>query len=213
MAAQIKAKTKAMSWAFEDCVFYGDDTSTNEFDGWHVMLNDTTNIADTQRLSTSGATGVLTIALMDQLMDAIPGGRPDIIVMNRTIRRRLSAYLRTVGSYQTDRDDYGNWFLVWNEVPIFVSDWLTQTEAATATNGGTFTAKTGSLYSSVFAVKFGEGEGIVGLQNGGIDTETFPHLETKDAQRVRIKWYVGQALFSPVAIARIVGCQDGAVTA
>jgi hypothetical protein len=52
----------------------------------------------------------------------------------------------------------------------------------------------------------------VGIQNGGIQTQVWDSLETKDASRTRIKWYVGTALFSTKAIARIDGITDATVT-
>ena len=36
---------------------------------------------------------------------------------------------------------------------------------------------------------FGQGVGVMGLENGGIDIEEIGELETKDATRWRIKWY------------------------
>ncbi|MBN9014742.1 MAG: hypothetical protein J0H25_17280 [Rhizobiales bacterium] len=50
----------------------------------------------------------------------------------------------------------------------------------------------GSVCSSVYAVKFGMDAGILGLENGGIQVEEVGELETKDASRWRIKWYLIQ---------------------
>lgn len=204
MAAQVKVKTKLMAHEFEDALIYGDSTLTNSFDGLHKLV-----VSGQQLHAGSGTTGAgLTIVLLDQLMDLVRGGRPDMLVMNRPIRRRLTQYLRSVGSYVTERDDFGNLWEFWQDVPIYATDFITQTETI---SGGAYAAKTGGACSSLFAIRFGEGDGFVGIQNGGIETEVFPKLETKDATRTRIKWYVGTALYSTLAVARIDGITDVAV--
>jgi hypothetical protein len=204
MAAQIKVKSKLVAHKFEDQAVYGSTSTSNGFDGLHSLIE--TGQMVHAGSGTSG--GTLTLEDLDELMDTVLGGKPDILLMNRNIRRRLSQKLRAVGSYMTERDDYGNWFLMWNEVPIVVTDWITQTETIAAS---AFSAKTGGAPSSIFAPRFGEGDGLCGIQSGGINTEVFPKLEQYDATRTRIKWYVGQALFSTKAIARIDGVTDAAI--
>ena len=46
----------------------------------------------------------------------------------------------------------------------------------------------GPVCSSVYALKLGQGVGVMGLEHGGIQVETVGELETKDAIRHRIKW-------------------------
>ncbi|MDQ3692892.1 MAG: phage major capsid protein, partial [Chloroflexota bacterium] len=58
---------------------------------------------------------------------------------------------------------------------------------------------------SIYALKFGQGIGVMGLEHGGIQVETVGELETKDATRHRIKWYAGLALFSELGTARLEG--------
>ena len=45
-----------------------------------------------------------------------------------------------------------------------------------------------SLTTSIYAVKFGQGDGMMGLEHGGIQIDPIGELETKDATRWRIKW-------------------------
>jgi len=208
MAAQVKIKTKLMGHAFEDCFIYGDDSDSHEFDGLHTLM---ATVPSARKLSMgTNATGAaLTLAKLDELVDVILGGQPDIILMNKNIRRRLTQKLRTVGSYTTERDDYGNFWVMWNEIPIVVTDFLLQTEAISS---GVYDAKTGGLTSSVFAIRFGDGDGLCGIQSGGIQTETWERLEEKDASRTRIKWYCGLALYATTSIARIDGVTDAAIS-
>jgi len=207
MAAQVKIKSKLMANAYETACIYGDDSNTNEFDGLHNLI-DATNMAVHMGSSSTGA--ALTLRKLDELMDKIRGGKPDMLLVNRTVRRNLSAYLRTVGSYMTERDKYGDLWLFWQDVPIVVSDFITQTETISS---GAYSAKTGGATTSIFAIRFGEGDGLCGIQNGGMQTEFWERLEEKDAQRTRIKWYCGLALYSTKAVARLDGITDATVTA
>ena len=207
MAAQVKVKSKLMAHAFDETVVYGDDTSTNEFDGLHVYTGST---GPQVHCGSSATGGALTIAKLDEAIDKCTAGRPDLLLCNKTVNRRLSQYLRTVGSYMTERDDWGNYFSMYNGVPIVTTDWITQTETISENS---YSAKTGGACSSAFVIHLGEMEGLVGLQNGGIQTEVWERLETKDASRTRIKWYVGLALYSTKALVRIDGITDAAVTA
>ncbi len=206
MAAQVKVKTKLMGHAFEYQAVYGVAASSHGFDGVHTLVSDDQQV----HMVDSGTSGAaLTIAKLDELLDCIRGGRADILMMNRNIRRRLTQYLRTVGSYQTERDDYGNLWEMWGEVPIVINDAITQEESLV---DGAYSEPTGGNTSSIFAIRFGEGDGLVGIQNGGIETDVFDKLETKDAMRTRIRWYCGIALYSTLALARLDGITDEAIS-
>ena len=204
MAAQVKVKTKKMAHTFEDQMVYS--TSGQGFSGLHA-LTDSAMMVHQGDTSTGAA---LSLLKLDQAIDMVSVlGTPSFILVNKTINRLLSSYLRTVGSYVTERDDYGHYFTMWQGIPIITTDWITQTETISAS---AYAAKTGGDCSSIFVVLTGEGEGLCGIQNGGIQTEVWDRLETKDASRTRIKWYVGTALFSTKAIARIDGITAATVT-
>ena len=80
---------------------------------------------------------------------------------------------------------------------MLVSDYIADTEAAD--NGS------GSTFSSIYAIHFSPADGLVGLTNGGIEALDIGPLETKDASRVRIRWYVGLAVLRDSAVARMNG--------
>ena len=59
--------------------------------------------------------------------------------------------------------------------------------------------------STVFAMQFGEGA-LSGLTaSGGLSVERVGSLETKDASRIRVKWYASLALFNTVKLAKLSG--------
>ena len=62
-----------------------------------------------------------------------------------------------------------------------------------------------ATFSSIYAIHFSPADGLVGLTNGGIEAIDVGPLETKDASRVRIRWYVGLAVLRDSAIARMNG--------
>lgn len=205
MSVQMAIKAKLMAYKFEEQAIYGDVDTSHGFDGWHTLIND----SERHIHMGSGTTGAaLTFAKLDELFDLIKGGRPSAIVMSMEIRRRFSEKARDVASYRTERDDYGNYFGIWNETPVIASEQLLQTETI---SGGAYALPTTGLCSSIFAVRFGEGDGLCGIQNGGIVTEFFEKLETKDASRTRIKWYCGQALYQTLALARLDGVTNAAM--
>ena len=84
--------------------------------------------------------------------------------------------------------------LYYDGIPILVDDFLPVNETQ-----GTETAA-----SSIYAVKFGR-QGVMGLQNSGIQVEHVGELETRDATRTRIKWYTGLAMFTPLGLGRLKG--------
>lgn len=206
MGEQVALKSRAMAHTFENECIYGDADVNEGFDGLHNLVTDGQSI--TMATNTTGS--ALTIAKLDELVDLMVDGC-DALIMNRTIRRYLTEYLRTVGSYRTERDDYGKMWEMWGDgIPIVVSDFITQTELCN--ESGIFSSKTGGSSSSIFAVKFGVNDGLVGIQNGEITTEVFPKLETKDASRTRIKWYCGIALYRTLSLARLSNVLAGTVS-
>jgi HK97 family phage major capsid protein len=186
----IAQKAKAVAYEFSNA-FYTGDTSSNakQFDGLAKVVTSGQTI-------TAGANGAaLTLDLMDQLVDAVKPGRPDALCMAKRTRRKLSALRRASGNLlETDVDVFGRRALYYDGIPILVDDFIPVDE----------TQGSESAASSVYALKFGR-QGVMGLENGGIEVERVGELETKDASRHRIKWYVSLALFGTLGLARLKG--------
>jgi hypothetical protein len=144
--------------------------------------------------------------MLDQLIDAVKGGAPDLLLMSRRSRRKINALVRASnGMMETRRNNWGMFVQLWNGIPIGVSDWILDTHAV---SGSVETGTTGGACSTIYALQFGEGA-LCGLTAPGyINVEPVGALETKDATRTRIKWYVSLALFSAVKAAALIGVQD-----
>jgi hypothetical protein len=204
-AAVIELKAKALRRKFEEAFIYGDATANpKQFDGLRTLI-DTTTASD--QVIAAGATGAtLTLSMLDELIDAVKGGKPDMLLMSRRSRRKINALVRAAGGMmETDRDKWGNFIHLWDGIPIGVNDWTLDTHVLTSS---VETATTGGTCSTIYAVQLGEGA-LCGLTAPGhLTAEPIGSLETKDASRTRIKWYVSLALFSSIKAAALIGVQD-----
>ena len=206
-AAVLELKAKAVAHEFEDEFVYGDTASDAKgFDGLHKLCP-----AGQQIHQGSGTTpAALSLKKLDEMIDLVKPGKPDFLLMTRRTRRGISAYARALTSpVQFEQGSIGQRVMFYDGIPVFESDFMVDTETISS---GAFSAKTGGASSTIFAVKAGEGR-LTGLTNGGIQVEDVGALETKDARRWRVKWYVSLALFSTLALARLDGISSGDVVA
>jgi hypothetical protein len=205
-AAVIELKAKALRDKFEEMFIYGDSgVSSKQFDGLRELI-DTASAGDqVVAMSATGAT--LTLNKLDELIDAVKGGKPDMLIMSRRSRRKINALVRAAGGVmaETDRDKWGNFVQLWDGVPIGTNDWILDTHVV---SGSVETATTGGTCSTIYAVQFGEGA-LCGLTSPGhLQAEPVGPLENKDASRTRVKWYVSLALFSSIKAAALIGVKD-----
>jgi len=191
-AETIASRAKAVAHLFSDSFFNGDTAvGAKGFDG----LTKATPAAQTIAAGANG--GQLTLELMDQLLDLVKPGRPDALFLSKRTRRKLSGLRRASGAIlETDVDQFGQRALFYDGIPLVVDDFVSD---------GQTKGTSGAQCSSVYAVKFGQGVGVMGLEHGGIQVETVGELEAKDATRHRIKWYAAIAVFSELGVARLEG--------
>jgi len=203
--AVIELKAKALKDKFEDTIIYGDSSqNAKQFDGLKKLI-DTASASD--QVIAMGDTGAtLTLAKLDELIDAVKGGKPHMLLMSRRSRRKINALVRAAGGMMdTDRDTWGNFVQLWDGVPIGVNDWILDTHVLV---DGLETATTGGTCSTIYAIQFGEGA-LCGLTSPGfLQVEPIGSLENKDASRTRVKWYCSLALFSSIKAAALIGVQD-----
>ena len=194
-AAVVELKAKAVQQKFDDTFINGDtDTDSKSFDG----IDKLTPAGQTVSMGTNGAT--LTLDKLDELIDKVKTGKPDILIMSRRTRRKMNSLVRDSGSgfLQSDRDMLGRMVQYYDGVPIGISDWVADDQRM----------GTSQDCSTVYAVQFGE-EGVSGLTGpSGLQVERVGSLETKDATRTRVKWYVAVALFSTVKLAKLTGVRN-----
>jgi hypothetical protein len=203
-AAVVELKAKALRDKFEDTFIYGDSSDNKQFDGLRKLIDTTT--ASDQVIAMNGTGATLTLAKLDELIDAVKGGKPDILLMSRRSRRKINVLVRAAGGMiESDRDKWGNFVQLWDGIPIGVNDWILDTHVL---SGSLETATTGGTCSTIYAFQMGEGA-LCGLTGPGhLTVEPIGSLETKDASRTRIKWYCSLALFSSIKAAALIGVKD-----
>jgi len=204
-SAIIQLTAKAIRNELEDKFIYGNDaTDANQFDGLRELID--TDAASAQVIAAGASGATLTLAMLDQLIDAVKGGKPDILLMSRRSRRKINALARAAGSnLEVGTGKLGEFVQLYNGIPIAVSDFILDTHTVSSSLE---TITTGSTCSTIYALQFGEGA-VCGLTSpGGLTVEPIGAMETKDASRTRIKWYVSLADFSQVKRAALIGVKD-----
>jgi hypothetical protein len=187
-AVQTALKAKSVVRAFEDSFIYGDTaTDGNSFDGL-MKLVPAAQVID--------ANAALTLSQVDQGIDKVLGGKPGLILTTKKQRRALKALLQASAHYvERGETSFGRQVMLYDGIPVEVSDYLVDTE--------TISAKTGGAQSSMYFIHFSAADGVLGLQNGNLEAIDLGQLESKDAQRVRIRWYVSVALLRDSAVGRV----------
>jgi len=190
-AAVIRLRAKAVQQKFEDTFINGDTAvDTKSFDGIDKLTT------GGQALSMGANGGTPTLAKLDELIDLVKGGPPAMLLMSKRSRRTLNNLARTSGTFlQADRNDFGQMVQFYDGVPVGVSDYISDAK----------TVGTSNDCSTIYVMQFGEGA-LAGLTApGGLTVENVGSLETKDATRTRVKWYVSMALFNTIKVAKLTG--------
>jgi len=198
-------KSKAVARTFEDTFVYGSTSSdAKSFNGCHALIPTAQKI----HAGSSATPAAGSIRKLKQLIRLVKPNGPDFLIMSRATRDNLSDYAERDESPVriSGRDDMGKPIMYFGGVPVICTDWILQTESI---SGDDYSAKTNGTATSIFAAKLGE-KLLAGCQNGGIQTKDLGDLETKDATRTRLKWYVSLALFNTLALARYDGITDAA---
>ena len=189
--AVIQLKAKAVQQLFEETFITGDAVANpKSFDGIDKLCES----GQTQSMGVNGAS--LTLDKLDELVDTVKGGKPEILLMSRRSRRIINKLARTAGTFlETDRDQFGQMIQYYDTIPLGVSDYVADDQ----TQGGS------NDCSTIYAMQFGEGA-VAGLTGpGGLQVERVGSLEQKDATRTRIKWYSSVALFNGLKLAKLIG--------
>ena len=190
-AAVIRLRAKSVQQKFEDTFINGDTAvDAKSFDG----IDKLTTGGQIATMGVNGAT--LTLAKLDELVDLVKGGPPALLVMSKRSRRTLNNLARTVSSFlQTDRNEFGQMVQYYDGVPIGVSDYISDAQ----------TVGSSADCSTIYAMQLGEGALAGVTAPGGLIVEDIGSLETKDATRTRVKWYVSMALFNTIKVAKLIG--------
>lgn len=201
-------KIRALSLAWTRKFIDGDTANDpREFDGLQ------TRVTGDQVISAgSTANGAaLSLAKLDEAIDQC--WMPTHMIMSKKMARKFSAAARKtdVGGYITwDKDDMGKRVLAYDGLPILTVDLDNNSNEILGFDepaaSGTDTA------TSIYIVNMGE-EGLMGLQNGGIDVADLGELDSAPIYRTRIEWYTSMAIFHGRGVCRLNHIGDLAIVA
>jgi len=195
-AIQIAAKAKGIARTFRSAIINGDNgVNAKQFDGLNAIVTATGNEVIS---AVNGAS--LTLAMLDELADAVPNG-PDFYMMRSGTFRALKVLWRLAGGNTgglLQIDNFGLSVPAHDGIPIIINDYISGAETQ-GTNGAT---------ARIYAVRANEVDGFHGLyggENAGFVVEDIGTVQNKDATRTRVKWYCGVALKSTQSAASLNG--------
>lgn len=196
-AIQTEMKSKALALEWTRTFFKGDSAKdANAFDGLEKR------VSGKQIISAGTNGGQLTLAMLDELIDAVEG-EPDVLLMSKAMRRKVKALLQASTHYiESGEDSFGRPVATYGGIPIRV----VETDGAGAEILGFNEVQgTANNTASIYAVKFGADQYVSGLRNGSVDVRDLGEIDAKPVYRTRIEFYSGIAVFHPRAVARLKG--------
>lgn len=217
-AIQQNMAMKSAAYQFNWKFIAGDPaTDPEEFKGIRLRIDDIYDegYTDQKFACNDTDTGILYdqthrfdfIQDLDKLIYAVKGHNPDALLMNKKmllaarsclIREKLLSYNQDM--FGRNIDMYGNVRLI--DIGIR-ADQTTEIILNTETAAGA--ASGGSECTSVYAVKFGLGTDLWGIQEYPLEVEDLGELQTKPCYRTRVDWPHGLADVDPRCMSRMYG--------
>lgn len=203
-ARQFQKKAKANALTFDKTFFDGTGTA-DDFKGVNALITEGFG----QSLVNASGGGVLSLDKMDQAHDLLRTGQADAILLNRTVRRKITYLARTsvtgVSLIDVGDDTFGRQVMSWNGIPLrIVGDDVSGAQILDFDEDpGDSTSDTASMYF----VRYGADEFVCGLLGGGgtMEVVDFGETEAAPGHLGRIEWYPGIAIFNKYAIVRLYG--------
>ena len=213
IATSLKAKSLALRWNKE---FIKGNVATGDakgFDGLQARISLTGSQLVENGVSDGG--DALSLANLSELIDTVAESDPDILLMNKTLKRRLdvAARLTTVGGNITfSLDAFGRRCQKFNDIPIGV---IRTDEAGDEIMDFDEVGSTGTTATatSIYAVKYGVGEYLFGIQADDLEVIDLGQYSGGNKMRTLVEWFASIAIGNPTSIARLRGITDAAVVA
>ncbi len=224
---------QAIAQAFEDVLIFGQTTTTSnslQFKGLLRLLAEiesesTTDLDgatvphegnNSQVLVASATSAQLTMAPVTTLIDMNKPGKPDVLLMSRMTRRRLTALQQASGGgsgaglIMANESSFGVRMETFDHIPLYISDWipdnLTDGSGSVldiAAHVRSTTRAAGDDNSVIFALQLGE-QKVTGLQAAPLRHERHEFSPDYDAVTNRLVWQVGMAAFRQFSIAGLI---------
>jgi hypothetical protein len=199
-SARYRMKARQMGIQFSTSFFEGDTAvDPYSFDGIRKRITGNQLI----NAGTGGAT--LTLAMLDQLIDAVIGGEGGkVLFMNKTLRRKVTALARAqTGTVRIDmtQDALNRQQTAYSGVPIRVVE--REDDASTILDFDEDDGSGNEDTASIYCCRFGP-DYIHGIANRGMpDVKDFGEVQAGPYHLGRIEWYIGIVVKHPRSEARI----------
>lgn len=216
-ANEDRKKAKAQALFFANEFFVGDsaNNTVTRMDGLRTRLT------GDQVLDAGSSNGgdELALDMVDELIVSVDGESPDVLFMNQKLWLKINKLMR--GSAQATEPVSGNFgklYPTYAGIPIAIIGSVSMDNPA---NPGTpivlnplgfnepdLDDGDQNVTASIYAVKFGKGEYVSGLQCGAFDVEDCGKLPGMNKMRTKLDWMAGLATFHPKSAARLRGLKS-----
>ncbi len=201
-AEKYRMKARQAGITFSETFFEGDTAvDAFQFDGLRKRLTGNQKI-----LLTAGG-GALTLAKIDELLDAVLGdGGDKVLWMSPTMRRKVTTLVRAVtgsGLINFTQDAFGKQQMAYAGTPIRI---VRREDDGTSfflydEDPGDSVEDTASIYCTRFGTDY-----LHGIQSKSLPTvKDFGEVEAGPYHLGRIEWYTGLVLKHPRAAGRLYG--------
>ena len=218
---------KAMAYKFNDKFINGDpNTYPEEFKGLKERIEYLRSAAGgsyTGQYIDNGGTagdGVLLssaerhnfVDSLHKLCHAVKGHKPDMLLMNSDCLLAIGSALRREQLYQTTKDMFDRVVDLFMGIPLIDIGTTADQTTEIITSTETLEDEAGAESTSIYAVKFGEGEYLWGIQTFALEVKDLGLLQTTPKYRTQIQWPLGLAQIDPYSIARLYAIIPNAST-
>jgi len=211
---QRRMSSKAMAFKFND-MFLNGDPASDEFKGLKMRVNDVNTAGYTDQYIDAGSSttgrGVLYdtterhyfIDKVARLVHVVKEHKPDVLLMNAKMYLAFEAAMRREQLLNQTKDMFGRVINTFGEIPLIDIGIKADQTTEIITNSETLSG--GTDETSIYAVKYGEGEYLWGIQQEPMQVRDLGEIQTKPVYRDRVEWVVGLAVSDPRSIARAYG--------
>lgn len=224
-AVEIMRKTRGMLRSFHNAMIWGQTTTasgTKQPKGLARLCAeleseatvDLDGVANSQVIWQHATSSALTVAGLEQMMDAVKLGC-NALIMSRAARRALSALVAAAGTpFVQEKDKYEHNIAVYNGAKIYINDHIKNN--IQDADGGNYILTVGSYDQTTTWTSGYDNTIIIGAHlspdgvccietpGGHFQKEAPFTVPNKDAFRHRFKWYGGFACFNKYALSILI---------
>ena len=214
-AITIASMSKSLARKIADLVITGEpEAVSTEFEGLDAVIRSETRMMamDDGNVDGPGTNETeLTLDRLDAMIDQVELGKPTVLLMNKTMRRKITALSRAAGSgvLMDKIEMFGHQIRTYDGIPIVINDFITSAEQYN--DSSTWPS---SSATTIFAVKFGEeNQGYTIVHNGDVlqpDVQDLGTKHDKNEDAFRLVVYIQGLTYSSKMVSALGGIDSAA---